>query len=300
MTPGSEPAPRSRLARWLRPHPELCSALDPAAQPRLEQLHHALESFYNSDVVREYFATADAVNETWGADFKPHGHLTAALTPGASVLDVGCGSAPAYRHWSGLGLQYTGVDWSRGQVVANQRRWPEAEWHAGSLYDVDLGSRQFDAVVSLYVIEHLVWPHRAIAGLQRLVKPGGLLGLLTPPFRYREYLKSFDYGLSARPFADKVKQLRWLDAALHFYQHRVAYPRLLRRQFPRGTDAGRFLIHLNPVCLTGAPFFPDSDAVYLSDTQEILDLLTPWGEPVAHWPEWGYLLRQAAPGLAGC
>ena len=54
---------------------------------------------------------------------------------------------------------------------------------------------------------------------------------------------------------------------------------------------------MNPVCLTGIPFFPDSDAVYLADTFEMQDYLAARGAaPHTHWPELGYLVMTAPGG----
>ncbi len=164
---------------------------------------------------------------------------------------------------------------------------------------MNVGDRRFDLVMSLYVVEHLVWPHRLLDQMHRLARPGGLVAILTPPFREHGYLKSFHYGLSATPFAAKIRRFKFLDALLHLYQHRIVYPRLLRRRYRRGQDDSRFLIHLNPVSLTGVEFFSDSDAVYLSDTREMSAYLASLGaREVAHWPEWGYLLMRTAGGSA--
>jgi 2-polyprenyl-3-methyl-5-hydroxy-6-metoxy-1,4-benzoquinol methylase len=118
----------------LHPTPALCSAIDPASQSRLEHLHRRMEAFYNSATMRTYFATAETVNDTWGPELKPQWHLRGLLAPGASVLDLGCGSAHVCRHWADRGLRYTGVDWSRQQVDVNRSRYPEAQFTAGSYF----------------------------------------------------------------------------------------------------------------------------------------------------------------------
>ena len=170
-------------------------------------------------------------------------------------------------------MRYTGVDWSEPQIERNRARMPGHEFVACSLYRTSLRSGSFDAAISLYTIEHLCWPHLLLDEMFRLVRPGGLIAVLTPPFRQRAAIKSFDYGLSPRPFKDKIRTFRWLDAALHLYQHRVAYPRFLRRNHPLDAPEHRFLIHLEPVCLRSRSWFPDADAVYLTYGREMLDHL---------------------------
>lgn len=249
-----------------------------------------MEAFYNSDVARRYFSVGEAVNSVWTPDMRAHWHLKEHVPLGASVLDLGCGSAHVRRHLSDRRPRYFGVDWSQAQLDANRTTYPNDRFLAASLYDVDV-QEQFDVVMSLYVIEHLVWPHRLLDRMYALTKPGGQIGLLTPPFRHREYLKSFDYGLSALPFKDKVRKGRLIDAALHLYQHRVTFPRYLRAVAPRHEERGRFLINLAPVCLTGVAWFPDADAVYMSDTEEICShLVNLGGEVDVHWPDLGYVL----------
>jgi len=272
----------------------MCSALDPAAAPALDDLSQRLEAFYNSAAARRYFEVADDANVAWTPAMKGNWDLAQRIPTRATVLDVGCGAAPVLRHLASASPVYTGVDWSREQIAENHRRWPDAEFLAGSLYDPPLGDRRFDVVMSLFVVEHLVRPYLLLDLMLRRAMPGGLIAMLTPPFRHKEYLKSFPYGFAAMPFADKVKRGRWLDALVHLYQHRWAYPRWLRRHHPRRSPAGRFLIHLDPVVLAGAEFFPDADAVYMSDTDEMREYLAARGAvEVVHWPEWGYLLMRA-------
>lgn len=272
----------------------MCSAVDPAAQRDLDTLSERLEAFYNSDATTRYYAIAETVNDAWTPALKGNWHLAHAIPHGATVLDLGCGSAPVFRHLGHAAPRYTGVDWSRDQIAQNQRRFPDAECLAGSLYDPPVGDRRFDVVMSLFVVEHLVRPYLLLDQMLRRANPGGLIAILTPPFRHGEYLKSFPYGFAAIPFADKVRRFKWLDALVHTYQHRIAYPRWLRTHHPRGTAAGRFLIHLDPVTLDGALFFPDADAVYMSDTGEMGEYLAERGATeIVHWPEWGYLLMKA-------
>ena len=282
-----------RLRALLFPATSFCSALDPAAQPDLIELNRSMAAFYNSPVVTQYFSTAEAKNAEWSQAFAPHLHLCAATAIGSAVVDLGCGSAHPARHLRDRLGHYTGVDWSAAQIAANREQWPAHTFIASSLYEVALPSASADVVMSLYVIEHCVWPHRLLDEMLRLARPGGLVAILTPPFRHKAYLKSLDYGLSARPFADKLRSRDILDVLWHLYHHRVWYPLYLHWRHPRGAAEHRFLVHLHPVALTCNTWFPDADAVYMSDTVEMLAYLRERGaEPVAHWPTKGYLLMR--------
>jgi ubiquinone/menaquinone biosynthesis C-methylase UbiE len=224
---------------------------------------------------------------------RAHWHLKSSLPPASRVVDLGCGSAHACRNLADRQINYTGVDWSSDQITLNQKQMPAHNFLASSLYKVPLADESFDAAISLYVIEHLVWPHRLIDEMYRLVRPGGLIGMLFPPFRIRHSIKSFDYGLSAQPFKDKLKSGLLLDAALHLYQHRIAYLLYLKKNFPRRCVEHQFLINLKPICLQSGAWFPDADAVYLADSAEIVMRLYGKGAVlIEEWPKQGYVLMR--------
>jgi ubiquinone/menaquinone biosynthesis C-methylase UbiE len=289
------PSGLRRLTGLVRPEPPLCSAIDPACQPRLTALNDALAAFYNEPQRDVYFAVGDALNEEWPSSFKAHHHLREAIPAGSHVLDLGCGAALASWHLRDRIGRYTGVDWSEDRIAQNRTKWRGHEFLAASVYDVPLPSASADVVISLYVIEHCVWPHRLLDEMFRLVRPGGLLAILTPPFRARSYLKSFNYGLSPRPFAQKLRSGALIDASWHLYHHRIYYPLFLRWHYPRGSARHRFLVHLDPVALTAGEWFPDADAVYLSDTAEMQDYIAALGaDPLTHWPAWGYVMLRKA------
>jgi len=282
----------SSLRTSLLPRPNLYSAIDPNAQPVLEHLNAQLHEFYNSTFMPRYFEVSEKENTAW-TQLKAHWHLKNSIPQGSRVLELGCGAAHPCRHMADRQITYTGVDWSEYTIARNSKQWPNHTFLPSSLYNVALSDDSFDAVISLYVIEHLAWPHRLLDEMYRLVRPGGLIGILCPPFRIRSYIKSFDYGLSPRPFREKLKSGRLFDAALHLYQHRIAYPILLKRRYPRGPIQHRFLINIKPVCLQYPTWFPDADAVYLADTQEIVSYLAGKGVSlVQEWPKEGYVLMQ--------
>ena len=103
------------------------------------------------------------------------------LSPNARVLDLGCGSGlPATRTIAAEGHAAIGVDVSLEQLGRARRNVPEGEFSHASALDLDLPSDSFDAVVSLYVIDHLPRElHKdLLASIYRWLRPGGWL-LLT-------------------------------------------------------------------------------------------------------------------------
>lgn len=285
-----------QFRKLLMPRLELCSAIDPDAQPRLERLNAELYEFYHSEFTPQYFEAAEHGNFVWRPELKAHWHLKNAIPKGSRVVDLGCGTDLTCRNLSDRHIKSTGVDWSEEQIARNREQTPDHTFMSSTLYNAPLPEGSFDIAISLYTIEHLVWPHRLLDEMYRLVRPEGLIGILTPPFRIRDTIKSFDFGLSARPFKDKLRTGRLLDAALHLYQHRVTYRAYLKRNHPRGSNRHRFLINLEPICLRSENWFPDADAVYLTDTREMVAHLAAKGAiRIKEWPKHSYiLLRKAA------
>jgi 2-polyprenyl-3-methyl-5-hydroxy-6-metoxy-1,4-benzoquinol methylase len=244
------------------------SAKDEQSQAALQELSGRMERFYNSPLSTAYFDCAEEANENWDAlDY--HRAIREQVTQGAGVLDLGCGSAHAFRNMRSRGISYTGVDWSARQIEENERRFAgsDAMFVAASLYDTKLPEATFDFVLSTYVIEHLVWPHIFLSEMARLIRPGGVGFVLAPEYRRFGRMPSLDYGAPIAPLKMKLKRGMVFSAARHAWRRYYSYPRLLREEYP--ADTCPFLINLRPTCLAGV-YFPDNDAVYCVDSREVL------------------------------
>jgi SAM-dependent methyltransferase len=77
------------------------------------------------------------------------------MPPGASVLDVGCGSGePIGRFLIDQGCEVTGVDSSPGLIDLCKRRFPEQEWIVSDMRTLSLG-RRFDGILAWNSFFHL-------------------------------------------------------------------------------------------------------------------------------------------------
>ena len=101
--------------------------------------------------------------------------LCSRLATGSRILDFGCGPAPA------LAQQLTSMG------------------HEVSLYDVFYHNEPsvlqtgYDAIVMTEVIEHLHSPHSELLNLWRLLKQGGVLGIMTQRVIDIERFKTWQY-----------------------------------------------------------------------------------------------------------
>ncbi len=120
-------------------------------------------------------------------DVYPHflAEIDAAASPGAVVLDVGCGEEFILQHLRGRVSRVIGLD------VAS-RAHPYDEMLVGDIQDtLALEPGSVNAVVGKFVFEHLAQPARAVREIQRILTPGGRAIVLTPDIRYPPYGVNF-------------------------------------------------------------------------------------------------------------
>ena len=103
--------------------------------------------------------------------------LARALAPGASILDLGCGTGePILRYLLERQYEMTGVDASAAMIGIAQARFPDTRLIVGDMRSVRL-DRSFDAVIAWHSLFHL--PHddqRAMFPIfARHINPGGIL-----------------------------------------------------------------------------------------------------------------------------
>ncbi|MEU9016876.1 L-histidine N(alpha)-methyltransferase [Actinomadura sp. NPDC048394] len=109
-----------------------------------------------------------------------------AYPPGARVLEVGCGVGAQTVHLleSSPCADLTAVDVSAASLAqARERvtaRFPRARvrWLRADLHDLPFPSGAFDHLFVCFVLEHLRDPAAALAGLRRVLRPGGTLTVI--------------------------------------------------------------------------------------------------------------------------
>jgi len=80
----------------------------------------------------------------------------AALPPGGTVLDVGCGAGwPVAAALLERGFRVVGVDPAPGLLAHAAETLPDGEWRAGDMRTLDLGDRRFDGLLAWHSLFHL-------------------------------------------------------------------------------------------------------------------------------------------------
>lgn len=117
-------------------------------------------------------------NWTQYEDHGPGAELLA-VTPGARILDLGCGKGGNAAHLATLGMRAVGVDVSAAQLRAAHERWghmPGLELHQAEAVSFVQGSVEpFDAVYSVYGAMWFTDPARLLSSVRERLRPGGRL-----------------------------------------------------------------------------------------------------------------------------
>ncbi|MHB8340700.1 MAG: class I SAM-dependent methyltransferase [Mycobacteriales bacterium] len=103
--------------------------------------------------------------------------LAGAGRPVGRVLDVGAGTGKLTRTLLELGLAVVAVDPSAGMLGVLEAALPGVEYHLGAAEQVPLADDSVDAVVCGQAW-HWVDPARALPEVARVVRPGGVFGVL--------------------------------------------------------------------------------------------------------------------------
>lgn len=97
------------------------------------------------------------------------------------IVDVGCGRQP-YRPFLTGATEYVGLE-------SNPDLDPDV---LGDIHDIPFGAREFDGALCTEVLEHVPDPPRAVAELNRVLRPGALL-YVTVPMTWGLHYEPHDY-----------------------------------------------------------------------------------------------------------
>lgn len=123
-----------------------------------------------------------SVNKELDSKYLPeYGVLLRRLTPGASVLDIGCGRGVVVRDLLRKGYQARGIDFDGESIfdsVAHAGHFPS---EVGDLNHLPYQDESFDAVLLAGTVEHVyIGPESGFAEAFRVLRPGGHMVLTIP------------------------------------------------------------------------------------------------------------------------
>lgn len=157
--------------------------------------------------------TYNRIAEDWfkghhGDDWWVEGADTFAslLTPGALVLDIGCGAGVKSKYLSDKGIKVVGADFSEKMIEIAKREVPAADFRVADIKNLNTIPETFDGVFAQAVLLHIPKDEaeKVVVGLANKLKKDGYLYIAVkekwPDGKEEEVVKANDYGYEYERF----------------------------------------------------------------------------------------------------
>ena len=150
------------------------------------------------------------------------------LTPGATMLEGGCGRGQYVAYYSARGIKVVGLDFAREWLTAIHRESPQLPLCAGDVGALPFRDATFDLYYSGGVVEHFEGgAERALAEARRVLKPTGTLLVSVPYYspmrRALAFMRSSEWRRVSRPAVDQSGA-----NGQQFYQYAYTVPEFSR------------------------------------------------------------------------
>jgi SAM-dependent methyltransferase len=143
-------------------------------------------------------------NRAWSRTLK-----YCSLSPGARVLDVGCGTGRWVRRLEEQGLSVVGIDQSSEMLSLARKRGTPSPMIFGEVQNLPFRDESFESVSAVTVIQHIPPQEqvRALSEMVRVLRPGGYLFLI-------ELIRGHGLHVFSRLPDDWIKQASTLGVSL--------------------------------------------------------------------------------------
>ena len=234
-------------------------------------LQDALVRFWNEST--DYYVVNSEMNALADGVHPDHALIADFLnTEGAStVLDVGCGTG----HISSVlaerspQIRYSGIDVASAAVEGAVGAQRPGTYLVGDTAALPFESATFDAVISLYALEHFTRPEESLREMVRVARPGGVIAIFSMNYdRPLGTVSSVRLGLKGKP------PLHPANLAVYGARRAAHALRQLRKHIRYATDRRftSFEMVEHPLVLEG-DYQVDFDAVHVVSGRSIVRIL---------------------------
>jgi ubiquinone/menaquinone biosynthesis C-methylase UbiE len=234
-------------------------------------LQDALVRFWNESA--HYYEVNSEMNTMAEGVHPDHARIAAFLNSqgASSLLDVGCGTGHIASVLAELAPQidYTGIDLASAAVEGARRAERPGRYLVADTAALPFETATFDAVVSLYALEHFTRPHDSLREMVRVARPGGVIGIFSMNYdRPLGTVSSVRLGLRGKP------RLHPANVAVYGARRAAHALRQLSKHIRYATDRRftSFEMVERPLVLEG-DYQVDFDAVHVVSGRSILRVL---------------------------
>ena len=239
-------------------------------------LRNYIFNFWNTDL--RYFSFARLLNLDYKDSSHPfHLEIIRTINAHELVLDLGCGSAEIGREISNKGASYFGIDISTiGLKLAADYRKEGVSLTKCNVENIPFKDNSFDVVISVYSLEHFLYPEKILREAHRVLKQNGRIMILSEAYdNPLVYPPSLCFSaISHLSFRDKIKSKRFKELFYHFY-NRFKYIMLqFFKQIRLNLSKSYYSFEMisKPRILNEA-YSQDFDVVYIVSIREIINFL---------------------------
>ena len=266
------------------------SSIDPGQDVELARLQARMVKYYSTS--GSYYSDIDFTARAWTSDAC---YLDIVARLGGeycrSIVEVGCGGANLLRYHPRFASRYAGCDFSDALITRNQAAHPDALFRRiENPRRLPFEDATADALFSVFVIEHTVYPADFLTECWRILRPGGQFILRCPNFLGASKVTSQRAGFAFGTGREKIRAGAVIDALVTGYDRKIGIPRACAALRRKIGDGHGFYINLAPTCFVD-PFAPDLDATYLTYAEEIVNFLrgrvtfpSDWRQLSSRWP----------------
>lgn len=147
-------------------------------QPTPEEIVGFYPQDYYGETGAKFEPLVEAMVRLVGA--RHVGFLSEGLSPGARVLDVGCGRGVLLTSFADRGFEIHGIEMCEAAIEGADPRAQIQIVH--ELAAAKYPDQHFDRVVIWHVLEHLPNPRETMQEIYRILKPGGRVVVAVPNF----------------------------------------------------------------------------------------------------------------------
>ncbi|MEV5961606.1 class I SAM-dependent methyltransferase [Kribbella sp. NPDC051952] len=210
-----------------------CGLVQLVPTPTAETLRALYEgdTYFDGEAGTGYSEYEDQEQE-YLATFREDVRRIRQYIPSGRILEVGCGYGYFLQAALDAGYDAYGIDLSPAAVKWAAMRHPGRVFR-GLLEEVpEIQDQQYDVIFGSHLIEHLTDPGDLLATASRLLKPGGLMVLVTPniksllsrvsgsrwvSFKIPEHVSYYDPGTITTLLNRNGYTVRTVDSAYQYY-----------------------------------------------------------------------------------